>query len=151
DVTGVSSVTGSNHFGCGVGLRNPQTQTFPSILRRIAAGAAVFGVTLAASLFLAAGPGMAGAGEDDFHKVLRAHKIVSLQQLLAHVHRDFHARILKVNLAQVKHRGQLRWVYEAKIMTPEGNVLELEYDAKSLELLELEGEHGRQGHDHDDG
>lgn len=111
----------------------------------------MFGVALAAGLLMAAGPGMADSDEDEFHKALKAHKIVSLQQLLAHVHRDFHARILKVNLAQVRHRGQLRWIYEAKIMTPEGNVLELEYDANSLELLELEGEHGRQGHDHDDG
>jgi hypothetical protein len=36
-------------------------------------------------------------------------------------------------------------------MTPEGNVLELEYDANSLELLEMEGEHRRHRHENDDG
>lgn len=94
---------------------------------------------------------MAGDDEEDFHKALNTHKIVSLQQLLAHVHQNFHARILKVKVERGRYRGQLRWIYEAKIMTPEGNVLELEYDASSLELLELEGEHGRQSHDRDDG
>jgi uncharacterized membrane protein YkoI len=94
---------------------------------------------------------MAGDDEENFHKALEAHKIVSLQQLLAHVHQNFHARILKVELEQERYRGQLRWVYEAKIMTPEGNVLELEYDANSLELLELEGEHGRHRHEQDGG
>jgi uncharacterized membrane protein YkoI len=136
-------VTKTNYFNGIVGVRNLPARSFCSRVRRLAADAAVFGAALAAGLFLMAGLGTAGADEDDFHKALKAHKIVSLQQLLAHVHQNFHGRILKVDLEQERYRGQLRWIYEAKIMTPEGNVLELEYDAGSLELLELEGEHGR--------
>lgn len=106
---------------------------------------------LAAALLASPGSGLAGDDEDDFHKALKAHKIVSLQQLLAHVHRNFHARILRVELERWIHGDRMIWVYEAKIMTPEGNVLELEYDASSLELLQLEGERGRQSPDGDDG
>ena len=144
-------MTGSNHFDGLAGLRSLQAWTAHAVACRRAAGAAVLGVALAAGLFVAAGTARADHEEDEIHRVLRAHKIVSLQQLLAHVHRDFHARILKVELAQTRYRGQLRWIYEAKIMTPEGNVLEVEYDANSLELLELEGEQGRHRHERDDG
>jgi uncharacterized membrane protein YkoI len=110
-----------------------------------------FGVCLAAGLLFAAGAAMAAPEEDEFHKALRAHKIVSLQTLLAHVHRHFHARILRVELGRWHHQGRLRWIYEAKIMTPEGNVLEVAYDANSLELLEMEGGQGQDRRESDDG
>jgi uncharacterized membrane protein YkoI len=111
----------------------------------------MFAMALAAGLFVAVGAAPAEQKDDDFHRALKAHKIVSLQQLLLHVHRHFHARVLKVELGQWKHQGEMRWIYMAKVMTPEGNVLELEYDANSLELLELEGEQGQDRHERDDG
>lgn len=36
-------------------------------------------------------------------------------------------------------RGEGLWVHRVKLLTPQGDVLELAYDAATLELLGLEG------------
>jgi uncharacterized membrane protein YkoI len=82
-----------------------------------------------------------GEGHDAIHEAIEAGEIVPLRQLFAKIRRDVQGRILKVELERERHAEEAIWVYEAKILTPEGHVLELEYDAKSLELLEIEGWH----------
>lgn len=70
-------------------------------------------------------------------------EIVPLQGLLTRIREHFQGRILEVEIEQEWHHGGRIWVYEAKLLTPKGHVLKLEYNAKSLELLEVKGRHER--------
>jgi uncharacterized membrane protein YkoI len=79
-----------------------------------------------------------------------AGEIVPLEQLLARIRRDYGGRVLKVELEREDREGEARWVYEAKVLTPEGNVLKLEYDATSMELLEVRGHYRPEHEDKDD-
>lgn len=72
--------------------------------------------------------------------------------LLERVRRDFEGDVLKVELEtedEIEGRTE-RLVYEVKILTPRGRVLELIYDARNLELLEVEGREDHEGR-HDRG
>ena len=55
--------------------------------------------------------------------------------------------VLKVELDQEWRITGRIWVYEAKILTPEGDVLKVEYDARSLELIEVERPKPKRRHD----
>ena len=77
--------------------------------------------------------------EDDEEKAaIRSGEIAPLEQLLGEIRQRFDGRILKVELDQEWRIGGRIWVYDVKILTPEGEVLKLEYDARSLELIELQ-------------
>jgi uncharacterized membrane protein YkoI len=62
----------------------------------------------------------------------------SVQELLQRVRSKFAGSVLKVEL-EYEDEGDAPWVYEVKLLTPEGDVLELAYDAATLELIGLEG------------
>ena len=63
-----------------------------------------------------------------------------IQELLQRVGSVFPGSVLKIEL---EHEDDDRpsWIYEVKLLTPQGDVLELEYDAGTLELIALEGRH----------
>ena len=42
-------------------------------------------------------------------------------------------------LERERRDGGRIWIYEAKILMPDGDVFEVEYDARSLEVLDLKG------------
>jgi uncharacterized membrane protein YkoI len=62
----------------------------------------------------------------------------SVHELLQRVRSKFAGSVLKVEL-EYEDEGDAPWVYEVKLLTPEGDVLELAYDAATLELIGLEG------------
>ena len=62
----------------------------------------------------------------------------SVHELLQRVRSKFPGSVLTVELEH-EDEGEAPWVYEVKLLTPEGDVLELAYDAASLELIGLEG------------
>ena len=62
----------------------------------------------------------------------------SVHELLQRVRSKFAGSVLKIELEH-EDEGEVPWVYEVKLLTPEGDVLELGYDAATLELIELEG------------
>ena len=105
-------------------------------------------IVIASSLQIA----RAAADEDDadLERALQAGEIAPLNELLARVREDFAGRLLQVELEHEDIEERPGWVYEAKVLTPEGNVLKLEYDAGSLELLEVKGHRGHGERDHDD-
>jgi len=87
---------------------------------------------------LAVGP-VARADDDDDHdrarRALEAGEIAPLAEVLAAVERDFRGRVIEVEL----ERDDGRWLYEIKLLTPQGAVIELEYDARSRTLLRAQG------------
>jgi len=76
--------------------------------------------------------------------VPRSGEVVPMEQLLSKIRQTIDGRVLKVDLEQEWRVGGRIWVYEAKIITPDGDVLKLEYDARTLEVLELKGRHRKQ-------
>ena len=74
-----------------------------------------------------------------------------LDRLLARLRAEFPGRVLKVELEYEDDDGA-GWIYEIKLLTPQGHVLKLDYDARTLELRELKGRtrERRRGRDHDD-
>ncbi|GJL54252.1 MAG: hypothetical protein NPIRA02_13840 [Nitrospirales bacterium] len=58
-----------------------------------------------------------------------------IQQLLTRINQDFDGIILEIELEE----DDAQWIYEVKLLTPQGNVLEVEYDAKSMDRLNVNG------------
>ncbi|WP_447970242.1 PepSY domain-containing protein [Nitrospira sp. M1] len=58
-----------------------------------------------------------------------------IQQLLTRINQEFDGIILEIELED----DDAHWIYEVKLLTPQGNVLEVEYDAKSMDLLNVKG------------
>ena len=90
--------------------------------------------------------GSASLADDDDHAKVPANA-ASLDAALAAVRRSHPGRVLKVEL-ESEDDGPARWVYEVKVLTGAGHVLEIELDAVSLEVLGVEG--GRSRHSDDD-
>jgi uncharacterized membrane protein YkoI len=70
-----------------------------------------------------------------------------VHELLQRVRSKFAGSVLKVELEH-EGEGDALWVYEVKLLTLEGDVLELAYDAATLELIALEGRYRE--HEDDD-
>ena len=73
-------------------------------------------------------------------------RVASIDALLATVQRDYPGRVLKVELER-EDDGRGRWMYEVKVLTSTGNVVEIEIDAVSLERLRVEGDRSRRPDD----
>jgi hypothetical protein len=98
---------------------------------------------MALALALVIGPLPASGDEDEASRrqAIEAGAIAPLEQLLARLGERFPGRILKVELEREDDRPGPGWVYEVKLLTPSGNVLKLEYDARTLALIEVKGRH----------
>jgi uncharacterized membrane protein YkoI len=70
-----------------------------------------------------------------------------IHDLLQRVGSQFAGSVLKIELEH-EDDGEASWVYEVKLLTPQGDVLELAYDAATLELIGLEGRY-RENEDND--
>ena len=93
---------------------------------------------------------LAARADDDHHEArqaVAAGEVVPLEHLLARIREDFGGQVLKVELDREDDESKVGWVYEAKVLTSEGSVLKLDYDAKTLELLQMKGHYRR---DHED-
>lgn len=91
---------------------------------------------LAAVLLPASGADAPRGSDQDRARAARASgEVLPLARLLALVERDFEGRIIEVEL----EREDGRLVYELELLLPDGRVVELEYDARSGELVKLEG------------
>jgi len=62
-----------------------------------------------------------------------------IQQLFTRINQEFEGIILEIELEE----ENAIWIYEVKLLTPQGNVLDVEYDAKSMDLLTVKGRRDR--------
>jgi uncharacterized membrane protein YkoI len=80
------------------------------------------------------------ADSDDDHERARrafeAGEIVSLTKIIERVERDFEGEVLEVEL---EDEGRHGLVYEVKLLTPKGEIVELLFDAGDGGLLRIEG------------
>lgn len=63
-------------------------------------------------------------------------EVVPVEQLFQKVQEEFEGIILELELEE----EDLRWIYEVKLLTPQGNVLKIDYDAKSMAVLTVKGQ-----------
>ena len=101
----------------------------------------VFMLILAAALTV----GVSSATADENKESMpMSVEVVPLRELLAVIHEKHPGRVLDVELEQEEYGDTEIWVYEIKMFTRRGRVYELEYDAVTLKLLNVEG----RGHRH---
>ena len=91
------------------------------------------------------GVGSASLADDDDHGKAPAN-VASLDDALSAVQRIHPGRILKVEL-ESEDEGPAAWVYEVKLLTQSGHVLEVKLDAVSLAVVGVEGGHSRDSDD----
>ncbi|MCE1172201.1 PepSY domain-containing protein [Azovibrio restrictus] len=86
-------------------------------------------------------PGPLLADEADHErarKALAAGEIMPLRQVLERVEKDYPGQVLEVELD--REHGQ--WIYEIKLLRPDGAVSKLELDARDGTLLRRRHRHG---------
>ena len=92
---------------------------------------------IAATVLLAsATPGFAGESQDEARMLREAGDILPLEQILEKARQKQSGHVVETEL----ERKSRRHVYEIKIVDEKGVVHELEYDAKTGELLKVEKE-----------
>ncbi len=79
---------------------------------------------------------------DDMHHALETGEIVPLDDILTSALLRFPGQVLRVELEPEVSRGHKHWVYEIKLLTDDGHVLKLEYDAATNALLSVKGRPG---------
>jgi uncharacterized membrane protein YkoI len=89
--------------------------------------------------------GSAPLADDDAHAKTPP-DTASLDDALAAVQRTHPGRVLKVELER-DDDGPPGWVYEVKVLTGAGYVIEVKLDARTLELLGVEGGRSRRSND----
>lgn len=102
-------------------------------------------IVLATFVAVSVSAGSASLADDDEHAKAPPNA-ASFDDALATVQRTYPGRILKVELESEDH-GPAAWVYEVKVLTGAGHVLEVKLDAMSLELVGVEGGHSRRSKD----
>ena len=72
-------------------------------------------------------------------KALRAGEVLPLRTMLDEVESRFSGDVLEVELDDDKENGRRIWIYEIKLISPDGNVIKLKIDAKTKEILQIKG------------
>ena len=94
---------------------------------------------VSAAVLLLAGAG-AAAEHDRVRRAFEAGEVAGLGGILARVESAYEGRVLAIELDE--RRGPRRrapWVYVIRVLTPGGNVLMLRLDARTMEILAVEG------------
>lgn len=72
--------------------------------------------------------------QDEVYQAVQKGLIKPFSDLFAKVEQDLHGRVIKVELEE----DDDHWVYELKLLY-EQNVIKVEYDAATLEMIEIRG------------
>ena len=59
--------------------------------------------------------------------------------MLGVVEAQYHGDVLEVELDDERVNGVQIWIYEIKLLTPQGNVLKMDIDAKTMEIMQVKG------------
>lgn len=65
-------------------------------------------------------------------------EIRPIAEILHHIGEQIPGQVIGLELEREKRTGQPVWIYELKILTPDGRRLEIEVDARDGHILELE-------------
>jgi uncharacterized membrane protein YkoI len=104
--------------------------------------AARLSATAALLALLMATLGPAGASEERDHEraraAVRAGEVLPLPTLLERLHRTHPGQVLELELEREDDSGRQpsRWVYEIKLLQPDGQLLKLAVDARTGQVLQ---------------
>ena len=94
-------------------------------------------IRLAVVLSLIAGPALADRDDHDrARRALEAGEVLPLSEILAAVEAAQPGRLIEVEL----ERDDGRWVYELELVAPDGRILEIEIDAATADILDIDRE-----------
>lgn len=108
----------------------------PGFKPAVRPGTGSLAALLTAALLTLASP--VSAGDDDAARAraaLRAGEIAPLTKVLAAVQAEWQGEVIAVEL---DHEDE-GWVYEVKLLGPQGSVIKLDYDARNVTLLKSRG------------
>ncbi len=86
---------------------------------------------------LLTGTVVADSDHDRARRALDAGQVLPLPAILARVAQDYPGRVLEVELED----DNARWIYEIKLVQPDGRMLKLEVDATDARILKARGRH----------
>ncbi|MDX5432134.1 MAG: PepSY domain-containing protein [Halomonas sp.] len=113
-----------------------QTLSLHPRLRRATRGRQALPALWLTALFALASPqGLADDHWRDLHEAVRRGQLVALPQVLDWLEARYEGQILEVEL----ERDDGRPVYEIEMLGPQGQIVEFEFDARSGELIGMEG------------
>ena len=95
-----------------------------------------------ALLLLSAVQATAAADDSDHERArqaLKAGEIRPLKEIVGNVQSRCGGRVIEVELAQSRRGGRRIWLYEIRMLTPQGDVLGLDVNAATTEILEVKG------------
>lgn len=94
-------------------------------------------IRLAVLLSLIAGPALADRDDHDrARRALEAGEVLPLSEILAAVEAAQPGRVIEVEL----ERDDGRWIYELELVAPDGRLVEIEIDAATADILDIERE-----------
>lgn len=94
-------------------------------------------IRLAVLLALIAAPALADrADHDRARRALEAGEVLPLSDILAAATAAQPGRVIEVEL----ERDDGRWIYELDLVSPDGRILEIEIDAATADILDIERE-----------
>lgn len=85
------------------------------------------------------GPAFAGVDHDRARRAVEEGRILPLKDILARAEAAYPGQLIE---AELEDEGGIM-AYEIKMLTGEGRVIKLHYDAKTGELLKAKGREGR--------
>lgn len=92
-------------------------------------------IRLALILALLAAPALASRDDHDrARRALEAGEILPLSEILESAHAMRPGRVIEIEL----ERDDGRWIYELELVTPQGRLYEMEIDAATGTVLEIE-------------
>jgi uncharacterized membrane protein YkoI len=95
-------------------------------------------LVLLSSLTPAQARGGRGDGDHDrAHRAVQAGEVMPLEQVLSHLAKDNPGQVLKIEL----EREDRQWVYEVKLLQPDGQLVKLLLDARTAEVLRQRRHH----------
>ncbi len=96
---------------------------------------------LAAAAFLVlAQPVVGSADEQDrARRAFEAGEVVGLAEVRARIRTTFEGRMLDFQLDERRANRRISWVYTVKVLTPRGNVIMIQLNAKTMEVLNVKG------------
>jgi len=95
-----------------------------------------------ALLLLSAVSGAAAADDSDHERAreaLKAGEIRPLKDIVGTVQSRCGGRVIEVELARRSRDGRRIWLYQIRMLTPKGDVLGLDVNAATTEILEVKG------------
>lgn len=85
---------------------------------------------------------VARADDDDHERALnalRAGEIVSLREMLVEIDQRWIGQVIEVELARSDDDDGQTWIYEIKLLSHDGNVANIDVDAKTKRVLRVVG------------